>query len=134
MSLVVPSERALIILTDYLTNALTLRLFSNNITPAVGDLAASYTEVAGGGYANKPLTLANWTIAAGDPSSALYNATQEWTFTGTTTAPGTIYGYYVTRDSDGKLLWAERFPASAVPFTPQAGSIIRLLPRITTGS
>ena len=134
MSLVVPNARELAILTDYLTPALTLRLYSNNRTPAGTDVAADYTEVTGGGYANKPLTLANWTITAGTPTVAVYNAIQEWNFTGTTGAPGTTYGYYVTRDSDGLLMWAERFPSGSVPFTPVNGSIIRVLPRFEVES
>jgi len=47
----------------YLTNSavpevLVLRLFSNDITPAQDDTAASYTEVTGGDYAGLELT--NW--------------------------------------------------------------------------
>jgi hypothetical protein len=93
-----------------------LRLFSNNHTPAVGDTEANYTEVAGGGYAAVSVTPASWTVAVDDPSSVTY-PTQTIVFTGTTTAPGTIYGYYVT-DAAGKALFAERLDADLVPFTP----------------
>ena len=134
MGLVVPDVLELETLNNVLGSPLTLKLFSNNKVPAGGDSAASYTEVSGGGYANKPLTLANWTITAGTPSSAQYNALQQWTFTGVTDAPGTIYGYYVTRNSDGKLMWAERFPAGSLPFSPINGSIVRIIPKFTCGS
>ena len=134
MSLIVPDTIEVEVLTTALTPALTMKLYSNNATPAHDSSAASFTEVTGGGYAAKPLTFANWGIVAGDPSVATYNATQTWTFTGPTTGPGTIYGYYVIRNSDGKLMWAERFPAANVPFAPIAGSIISVIPKFTTQS
>lgn len=134
MSLIVPNARELVILTDYLTPALTLKLYSNDRTPAGTDSAASYTEVTGGGYASKPLTFANWTLTSGAPTVGIYNTVQEWLFTGATGAPSTIYGYFVTRNSDGVLMWAERFPSGSVPFTPINGSIIRVLPRLQVES
>src|SRR5215467_3980825 len=116
MSLVFPDIQEVEVLTTLLTPNLTMRLYGNNKTPAHGDTAAAYTEIAGANYANKPLTFANWTITAGEPTIANYAATQSWAFNGIINAPGTIYGYYVTRDSDGKLMWAERFPSAVVPF------------------
>lgn len=134
MGLVAPDILELETLNNVLVSPLTLKLYSNNLVPSGADTAAAYTEVVGGGYANKPLTLANWTITAGTPSSAVYNAIQQWTFTGVTNAPGTIYGYFVIRNSDGKLMWAERFPAASLPFSPIAGSLIRVIPKFTVGS
>jgi hypothetical protein len=133
MGLVVPDTLETETLNNILVSPLTLRLYSNNKVPAGGDNAAAYTEVAGGGYASLPLLLANWTITAG-VSAAQYNTLQQWTFTGPTNAPGTIYGYYVTRNSDGKLMWAERFPAGSLPFSPVIGSIVRIIPRFTASS
>ena len=134
MSLKVPNSVEVAVLTTIMTPALTLKLYSNDKTPADSDTAASYTEVTGGGYASKPLTFANWGITSGSPSVALYNTTQSWTFTGPTGGPGTIYGYFVTRNSDGALQWAERFPSAVVPFNPVNGSIIRVIPRFTAES
>lgn len=134
MGLVVPDILEIETLNNVLGSPLTLKLYSNNKIPDGGDSAASYTEVAGGGYASFPLTFANWALLSGTPSSATYNAIQQWTFTGVTNAPGTIYGYFVTRNSDGKLMWAERFPAGSLPFSPGAGSIVRILPKFTVGS
>ena len=131
MALVVPDAREVDVLTDLLTSALTLKLYSNDVTPSGASLAGDFTEVAGGGYANKPLTFANWGITPGNPTVALYNATQSFVFTGPTNAPGTIYGYYVTRNSDGLLIFAQRFAAGIAPFSPIAGSNIRITPRIT---
>lgn len=131
MSLIVPDVAEVDALTKILTPALTIRLYSNNYVPVAASVAGSFTEVVGGGYAAKPLTFANWVIASGAPSTASYPA-QTWTFTGPTNAPGNVYGYYVTRDSDGLLLWAERFVA--VPFVPVAGSVITVTPVFTANS
>ncbi len=134
MTLVVPNDAELAILTYILTGNHTLRLFSNNIVPSATDTIASYTEVVGGGYAAKALTFAHWVLTAGGPSVAQYDTQQVFTFTGPTNAPGTIYGYHITRDSDGKLMWAERFAAGFLPFSPIVGSVIRVTPRLTGNS
>lgn len=123
----VPSQQEREILTTIITPALTLKLYSNDKTPVAGDVATDYTEVVGGGYVNKPLIFAGWTIT-GTPPYGVF-ASQTWIFTGVTGAPGTVYGYYVTRNSDGKLMWAERFPSGSLPFSPIAGSKIIVLPK-----
>lgn len=134
MGMKVPNTIEVEVLTALLTPALTMKLYSNDKTPAATDVAANYTEVTGGGYASKPLTFANWTITAGSPSQAVYTSSQTWTFTGVTGAPGTVYGYYVTRNSDGKLMWAERFPSGSLPFSPVAGSRVVVLPTFSAES
>jgi hypothetical protein len=134
MSMVVPDAVEGIVLNQLLASALTLRLFGNNKTPSHSDTTAAYTEIAGGGYVTKPLTFANWVITLGEPSTAVYNATQNWLFTGVINAPGSIYGYYVTRDSDNQLMWAERFPSANVPFVPIEGSTVALLPKFSAQS
>jgi hypothetical protein len=134
MSIIVPSTIEGEVLTQLLTPALTLRLYSNNVVPAHGSSAGTFTEVAGGGYAGLPLIFANWILSIVDPSLATYNANQIFNFTGPTGAPGTIYGYYVTRNSDGHLVWAEEFPLANVPFLPILGSEILILPKFTCQS
>lgn len=128
MSIVVPNVGEDIVLQRYLKNGpLTLKLYSNNYTPVEGSTAANFTEVVGGGYGAKTLAAASWAITPGDPTVGLY-AQQTFAFTGPTNAPGTIYGYYVV-DASNVVLWAERFPASVIPFSPIAGSSIRVTPR-----
>lgn len=134
MGLRVPNTVELEVINQIVGVSLTIRLYGNNKTPGTNDIAANYTEIAGGGYTNKPLVFAGWDIVAGTPSAATYDTTQTWTFTGVINAPGTIYGYYVTRNSDGKLMWSERFPAANVPFSPVAGSVIKVLPRFSAES
>jgi hypothetical protein len=131
MSLIVPDVAEVDALTKILTPDLTLKLYGNNATPLFNSVAGSFTEIVGGGYASKPLVFANWVIAAGSPSLASY-AIQTWNFTGVINAPGTVYGYFVVRNSDGLLMWAERFPV--VPFIPIAGSVITVTPTFTGGS
>lgn len=93
---------------------LTIRLFTNNITPADGDTTSSYTEAAGGGYSGKVLTCGSWSISVvGYIVQAAY-AQQVFTFTGPLTGNATVYGYYVT-DGDNVLQWAERMESPATP-------------------
>lgn len=121
------------VIVSLLTPPHKLRLYGNDKTPGNTDVSADFTEISGGGYANKPILFANWTITPGSPSKAVYTG-QTWIFTGVIDAPGTIYGYYITRDSDGKLLLAERFPSANVPFNPVNGSKIVLLPTFSCES
>lgn len=132
MGFLVPKSVLLEVLQATLNAPLawTIRLYGNDKTPAPGDSTAGYTEIVGGGYAFKPIIYANWTIdTTTDVPRALYNSTQLWTFTGAINAPGTIYGYYMVRNVDSKLMLAERFATALVPFSPEAGSEIRVLPR-----
>jgi len=134
MSLVIPDTLELQTLQRIFTDAMHIRLYGNNVTPVGTSTAASFTEITGANYAAFPLTFANWTFTSGDPSFALYNSTITWLFNAVINAPGTIYGYYIQRDSDSKLIAAERFPAANVPFLPIAGSQIRILPKFTCQS
>lgn len=123
-----PNAAKVVAANKFLDENLTLRLFSNNHTPAVGDTIASYTQVAGGGYAAKTLIVASWSVVSGNPTVATY-AAQDFAFTGTTTAPGTIYGYYIT-DAANVIRGSQRFSDLVVPFTPVNGSLIRITPRL----
>jgi hypothetical protein len=114
------------VLNTLLNTPLSLRLFSNNFTPIGAMAIGSFTEVAGGGYAAKPILFAGWTIVSG-ASSATFSPLQQWTFTGPPSGPGTVYGYYLTRDSDSRVYLAERFAPAIVPFNPVNGSNIRVV-------
>lgn len=133
MPLIVPNAVEVITLNNLLTSPLTIRLYGNNVTPSGSSTTAAFNEIAGGGYTSFPLLLADWTITSG-VSTALYNTLLEWLFTGPIDAPGSIYGYFVTRDSDSQLMWAQRFPPANVPFAPINGSKIKVQPRIEVSS
>lgn len=129
MALVVPNITEQAVLEDFLeTEDLFLRLYSNNVTPAETDTAATFTQVTGGGYAEITLDKDDWTITPGAPTFAV-QVSKSFNFTGATNAPGTIYGYYVVNGA-GVLQWEERFPGANVPFSPVLGSVINIIPRM----
>jgi hypothetical protein len=106
-------------------STLVLRLYSNNITPAETDTAATYTEYAATGYAAITLVAANWVTTEGAPGSTSY-AQQTFTMT----AAGDAYGYYLTRNTGGRIAWSERF--TAAPFSiPAGGGTIKITPQLT---
>lgn len=129
MSLLVPNTAQIYILNLLVNQNLKLKLFSNNHTPGITDTVASLTEVTGGGYTEVTLAFANWDVTDGPPAVAIYDAFQDFEFTGVTGGPGTIYGYYITDNGETQLIWEERFPT--VPLTPINGSLVRIKPRIT---
>ncbi len=102
------------VLAKYLVNKspaaaenLVLRLFKNNWTPADGDTEAAATEADFTGYAHIDLTGADWTVTP-DAPTALVTAEQLFQSTADQTAQ-TIYGYYLTQVSSGKLICAWRY-------------------------
>jgi len=133
MPLVVPNAAEVRALQYILTPALTIRIFGNNVIPGPISVSATFIEIAGGGYANKPLVFADWLFTPNAPSAAIA-LKKTWNFTGVINAPGTVYGYYVTRDADGLLMWAELFAAAIIPFVPINGSLIEITPRFTADS
>lgn len=120
MALILADVGADELLKAYFNNAfptskdLTIKLFKNDVTPADTNVAGTYTEASGGGYASKTLTNGSWTVTpSNDPSVATY-AQQTWTFTGALTGGATVYGYYVV-NADGVLIWAERLGTAYIP-------------------
>lgn len=130
MALVV-GNAAEVIMLNYILNKdtiedLVIHLYGNDQTPVETDLIGDYTEISGGGYAAVNLTAGSWVVTSGTPTSADYPQIT-WTFTG---AVGNVYGYYVTRQTGGELMWAERFTNG--PFNIQNnGDVIRVTPRLT---
>ncbi len=86
---------------------LVLRLFRNKKTPADGDTEADYTEATFTGYAHVDLSGIGWTITPDAPTLLQY-AQQEFVSSADQAAQ-TIYGYYLTQVSSGKLVCAWRF-------------------------
>ena len=133
MALVVPNSSEVIML-NYILNVdapenISIRLYANNIIPDENSTVVTFTEVANGlGYTTggQSLTPGSWSIIQGNPSQAEHIEVV-WTFTGSV---GNVYGYYVTRDTGGELMWAERF--SNGPFNIQTnGDQIKITPRLT---
>lgn len=119
---------------DYLVGKVTtvrnlqLRLFKSNTTPGETTVVGDLTEATFTGYAAITLTGASWSTAAGDPATGSY---AEQTFTSNADqTPESIYGYYLTRETDGDLIAAERF--SNGPYViANNGDTIKLTPTIT---
>lgn len=105
---------------------LNLRLFSNNITPADTDTAATYTEATFAGYAAIALAGGSWGAAAAGVIT--YGAQQTFTRSSTGTVEN-IYGYYVTQSVSGVLLYSERDASAPAPIT-NAGDALKLTPTI----
>lgn len=106
---------------------LVLKLYTNNVTPAETDTAATYTEASGSGYAALTLTGASWTIVEGGPSEASY---AQQTFTSTGGGWGNTYGYFVVEVTSGIIKWAERFTDG--PYNVQNnGDQVKITPKIT---
>lgn len=110
-----------------------LRLFTNDVEDGLGASAkellteADFTEASFTGYAAKTLTGGSWTSASGAPASAAY---AEQAFISTVSQSGQdLYGYYVTRVSDGSLCWYQYFMS---PVTiAGADEFIIVNPRLT---
>lgn len=113
-------------LTAFFAQAMTLRLFTNNYTPVEATTELLVTEAAGNGYASKPMAGGGWTISGSSPTQAAF-AQQTFTFSG---ALGNVYGYYVTRDSDNKLMFAEKFTDGPYNIVNN-GDQIKITPQFT---
>jgi len=139
MALVVP-DVAEILMLQYLVNMLAtdgsagpagggrvLRLYTNNPTVDDSITTAILTEAVGAtGYAPVTLAGSSWTTTqTNGTTTAVYS---EQTFTFTTAV--TVYGYYVTSQTGGNLLWVEKF--SGAPFQlPAGGGEIAITPKVT---
>ena len=103
-------------------NSLTLKLFTNDITPTTASVASDFTEMTGAGYTAKTLVASGFTVSEiGGIIQSAY-AQQQFVFTG---AGPTIYGAYVV-DADGVGICAERAPAAYTPVS--AGNIFAVDP------
>jgi hypothetical protein len=103
MSAIVPEASQADMLADILRDPCTIRLYIND--PGDSPTAADFVEAEGGGYAAKPVRSAGWDMSRA-PVSASYPQ-QVWKFSG---PAGVIRGYYVTRNSDGRLRWFDPLP------------------------
>lgn len=133
MALWIPNQGEEILLDIILATNLTLKLYRNDVTAGLTTAQkealteASFTEATFTGYTSKALTGGSWVTTQAEPSTGVY-AEQTFTSTANQTAQ-TIYGYYVVRTSDSKLLWFERFTG---PVTISLnGDAIKVTPTIT---
>lgn len=133
MALLVPDVGEVVLLTDILNGAntrenWTLKLFSNNITPAETDVAGTYTEATFTGYSAKTLTRttggSTWAAptTSGGVTSSQYNSGSPQSWSATTGQ--TIYGYYYVGVTSTTLILAEVFGSAIVLVNPSTLTII----------
>jgi hypothetical protein len=107
--------------------ALILRLYKSNTTPAETDTASTYTECDWTGYSSISLTPASWSVTEGAPTRASYS---QQTFTSTAGSQNqSVYGYYMTRTTNGRIALAERFTDGPYVIVNN-GDQIRITPQI----
>jgi len=131
MALVAPQEGELLLLAYMLNKTApgdpVLRLFTNNIGTIVdGSTIANFTEATQAGYASATLAGTDWTVGASVGVTSANFAAQTFTFT----TSATVYGYFITEQSGGDVLWAEVFSAGAFNI-PDGGGTIAITPKIT---
>ena len=113
--------------SGYSVQALTLRLFKNDVTPGETDTAATYTEATFTGYAAVSLASGDWTLTPGAPSSAV--CAQKSFTSSADQAAQTIYGYYLTENGGNTLVASERFATS--PVVANNGDVVKVTPTLT---
>lgn len=133
MPLWVPRQGQEIVLDLMLAVGYTLKLYTNDVTAGLTDAQihalteASFTEATFTGYSAKTLTGGSWVTTQADPSTGTY-AQQTFTRSLTGTAQ-IVYGWYLIRTSDSKLVSFERFSG---PITVTAlNDAIAVTPTIT---
>lgn len=92
-----------------------LRLYTNASTPDKNAGVAVWVEASGGGYAAKPVSVANWTLALEGGNQKITLADQVWAAAGGSIA--NIAGAYLTDTGGNVLAWFER----ATPITIISG-------------
>lgn len=102
-------------------------LYSNSFVPTDAMVIGDFTESTFPGYAGQSVTSGGWGSPSDDGTcSTVASASQVYTATG---ASGeSAYGYYVTDNADGALLFAELFVGGAVPLST-TGSSVTVIPQ-----
>lgn len=104
----------------------TLSLFVNDLTPDADTVLADFVKATFGGYADVTLPGPGWgSFEPLDPGAqSTYGTEFEWV---STTAGGTVYGYYVHDAVNSALAWCQRFD---VPAPLVVGTVIKVRPKL----
>jgi hypothetical protein len=133
MAILVPNVGEVVALSNFLNisapEELVVRLYSSNTTPIEAHTDSDYTEVTGGDYTPIQLNPVNWVLTPDNPSEASYPQIT-FAFTGAIGGGGNVYGYFVTQEISGTLLWAEKFVNGPYPIAND-GDEIRIAITIT---
>lgn len=111
--------------------ALVMRLYSNDYTPVDGSDSTDFTEATFTGYSAQTLARSGWddaTTNGDDKGESVFGTAQTWD----ASSSETIYGYYIeTDDTNGDVVWAERFGTSRALTN---GDGLTITPRFTGDS
>jgi hypothetical protein len=137
MTLRIPNQGEAAMLGLVTSVAYACRLFTNHVHSGLDATQinaldeSDFTEATFAGYAAVTLTAGAWTTAEGNPSTVTYNSTVSFIRSSTGTDEPQ-YGYYVTRSSDGLLMWYEYFDETpAAVSIDTAGEQIDVVPALT---
>lgn len=107
-----------------------LHLYSSNYTPVLASEAADFTECAFTGYSQVSIPKGDNPapiLVANQAQVLLGNTSHEWTATG---ALETIYGWYLTDESNSVCVLAEKY---VTPHVLANGSVHTLFPYVNLG-
>jgi hypothetical protein len=125
---VAQGEQALLAGTWSTATASSARLFTTDPTAALTHAQrsalteADFTEANFTGYTSAALTSGNWTITPGSPTEAAHT-TVTYSTSADLGAPVDVWGYYVTRNTDGKLMWFEVFTDAPVTLSDNGDQV-----------
>lgn len=107
MTLVVPTNSKITLLQiingQKISEDMQLHLYANDVIPNSSTTIHDLQAPAAPEYSPQDLFSVGWTYVTSEPVAMEYPA-QTFIFT---TTGDTIYGFYVTDNSSGKLLWVE---------------------------
>lgn len=112
---------------------LTVKLFTNDITPTEASVAGDFTEAVGGGYTANAITEASAAVSVVTGVAQTVFTDLSFVFTGPLTTNPSVYGYFVV-DADGVLIWADR---ATGPYTPASDGdlfVVRPTFKLNTGT
>jgi len=113
VDLIFPDDGLVEQLNRILTATVKYRLFTNNVTPALGDVVATYTEAAWTGYAAVSQTFSDFTINGVSGHNGFAIA-PPISFSNSSGSPVNAYGYFVTNSGGTILLAVARFDSAPV--------------------
>lgn len=120
MDLIFPDDGLVEQLTRILNGGIKYHLFTNNVTPDLGDIVSTYTEAAWTGYAAVAQSFSDYAINGVSGHNGFAIATPI-SFSNSSGGSVNAYGYYVTNTAGTKLLAAARFDSAPVSI-PNSGS------------
>jgi hypothetical protein len=137
MPLVVPNVGKINLLAEFfptsLFNLLEIRPYTSDVAPDAESVTSDFSFAIGRGLDAIAIgDSAEWSapaIVSGRAQAQYGTSAQQWTLTGS--GDVTVYGYVVTIEGGGDLIWAERF-ASPIEMVP--GGTLQILPVLTLDS